>query len=117
VASDDPARLCQPLVERPEIGLIIDIVCGCGKQYADAPHLLRLLRACRERPCRRRVAEQRDELAAFHHSITSSARATKGSGIVRPIAFAALTLTTSSNLVGCTTGRSPGLSPLRIRPA
>jgi hypothetical protein len=34
-----------------------------------------------------------------HHSITSSARARKDSGIVRPIAFAALTLTTSSNLV------------------
>jgi hypothetical protein len=32
----------------------------------------RLLRACRERP-RRRAAEQRDELAAFH-SITSSAK-------------------------------------------
>src|SRR5262249_4718722 len=45
------------------------------------------------------------------HSITSSARARKGSGIVRPIAFAALTLTINSNLVGCTTGRSPGLSP------
>src|SRR5437667_2172514 len=34
-----------------------------------------------------------------HHSITSSARARKDSGIVRPTAFAALTLTTSSNLV------------------
>src|SRR5262245_25751143 len=44
------------------------------------------------------AAEQRDELAP-PHSITSSARARKDSGIVRPIAFAALTLTTSSNLV------------------
>jgi hypothetical protein len=35
------------------------------------------------------------------YSITSSARARKDSGIVRPIAFAAFTLTTSSNLVGC----------------
>src|SRR5262245_25264204 len=33
----------------------------------------RLLRARRERPRRRRAAEQRDELAALHHSITSSA--------------------------------------------
>src|SRR5262249_27761767 len=33
------------------------------------------------------------------HSITSSARARKDSGIVRPIAFAGLTLATSSNLV------------------
>src|SRR5262249_52271993 len=58
----------------------------------------RLLRARREQPRRRRAAEQRDERAALH-SITSSARARKDSGIVRPIAFAALTLTTSSNLV------------------
>jgi hypothetical protein len=56
-----------------------------------------LLRARRERP-RGRAAKERDELAPLH-SITSSARARKGSGIVRPIAFAALTLTTSSNLV------------------
>ena len=40
---------------------------------ADHRHC-RLLRACRERPRRRRAAEQRDELAA-PHSITSSARA------------------------------------------
>src|SRR5262245_63960001 len=32
-------------------------------------HLRRLLRTCRERT-RRRAAEQRDELAPFHHSIT-----------------------------------------------
>src|SRR5262249_60192636 len=56
----------------------------------------RLLRAPRERPCSRRAAEQRDEVAPPNHSITSSARARKDSGIVRPTAFAALTLTTSS---------------------
>src|SRR5262249_22661024 len=61
-------------------------------------HRERLLRARRERPRGRRTAEQGDELASLH-SITSSARARKDSGIVRPIAFAALTLTTSSNLV------------------
>ena len=33
-------------------------------QHADAPHALALLRARRERPRRRRAAEQRDELAA-----------------------------------------------------
>ena len=41
----------------------------------------RLLRARRERPRRRRAAEQRDELAAVH-SITSSARASSVGGIV-----------------------------------
>ena len=38
------------------------------------------------------------------------------SGTVRPSAFAALRLITSSNLVGCNTGSSAGLAPLRILP-
>src|SRR5262249_5295506 len=45
------------------------------------------LRARRERPRRRRAAEQRDEGAALH-SITSSARSRKDSGIVNPSALA-----------------------------
>jgi hypothetical protein len=49
----------------------------------------RLLRARRQRPGDRRAAEQRNELAAFHHSITSSARASTLAGISRPSAFAA----------------------------
>src|ERR1700756_865523 len=51
------------------------------------------------------------------HSITSSASASNLSGISRPSALAVLTLITSSNFVGNTTGRSPGFSPLRMRPA
>src|SRR5437899_10820330 len=35
---------------------------------------------------------------------------------VRPSVLVVLRLTTSSNLVGCCTGRSAGLAPLRIRP-
>ena len=35
----------------------------------------------------------------------------------RPSALAVLRLMTSSNLVGCTTGRSAGFAPLRMRPA
>src|SRR5262245_54940458 len=49
------------------------------------------------------------------YSITWSVRASSDGGIVRPRAFAVLRLITSSNLVGCSTGRSPGLAPLRIR--
>ena len=44
----------------------------------------RLLRARRERPCRR-AADERDELAPFH-SITSSARASSIGGTLRPSA-------------------------------
>src|SRR5262245_41743411 len=52
----------------------------------------------------------------LHHSITSSARASNDGGTSMPSAFAVLRLMTNSNLVGCTTGRSPGFSPFRMRP-
>src|SRR5215510_14071461 len=74
----------------------------------------RLLRIRRERP-RGRAAKQRDELAALHHSITSSASASSLGGMSRPSAFAATTLMTSSYLLGISTGRSPGFAPLRMR--
>src|SRR5206468_12480457 len=48
------------------------------------------------------------------HSITSSARARIAGAIVRPSALAVFRLMTNSNLVGCCTGRSAGLAPLRI---
>jgi hypothetical protein len=51
------------------------------------------------------------------YSITSSARASSDGGTVRPSALAVLRLMTNSNLVGCWTGKSAGLAPLRIRPA
>src|SRR5262249_23311175 len=85
-------------------------------QHADASHTLGLLRARRERPCRR-AAEKRDELAAIHlrgHSITSSATKRKSRGIVSPSSLAVFRLMTNSNLVGCPTGKSAGLAPLRI---
>src|SRR5262245_21156989 len=73
-----------------------------------------LLRPRRERPCGRRAAEQRDELAPPHHSMTSSARASNMAGTSRPSALATVRLMTNSNLVGCSTGRSPGFAPRRI---
>ena len=51
------------------------------------------------------------------HSMISSALADSPGGTSRPSAFAVFRLITNSNLVGCTTGRSAGFSPLRIRPA
>ena len=51
------------------------------------------------------------------HSITSSARARIDGGTVRPSCLAVLRFTTSSNAVGCCTGRSAGFAPLRIFPA
>src|SRR5690348_2829065 len=56
-----------------------------------------------------------DNLFNHHpYSITSSARSSSDSGIVKPIALAVLLLMRSSNLVGCSTGKSAGFSPLRI---
>jgi len=72
------------------------------------------LRARRERP-HGRAAEQRDERAALHHSITSSARASTLSGNARPSVLAVLTLIVSSYLIGCCTGNSATFAPLRIR--
>jgi hypothetical protein len=46
--------------------------------------------------------------------ITSSAWKSSVGGMVRPSACAVLRLMTSSNLVGCSTGRSAGLAPLKI---
>src|SRR5262249_27553709 len=60
------------------------------------------------------AAEQRDELAPSHHSITSSASANILSGIVSSSALAVLRLITNSNLVGCSTARSAGLVPFNI---
>jgi hypothetical protein len=48
------------------------------------------------------------------YSITSSARSSSVGGIVRPIAFAVLRLITSSNVVGCSIGRSLGFAPAMI---
>src|SRR5262245_49149976 len=48
------------------------------------------------------------------HSITSSARASSVGGTSRPRAFAVLILMISSNLVGCSTGKSAGLAPRKI---
>ena len=48
------------------------------------------------------------------HRITSSAWKRSVGGMVRPSASAVLRLITSSNFMGCSTGRSAGLAPFRI---
>ena len=48
------------------------------------------------------------------HLMTRSARASTFGGIVTPICLAVLRLTRNSNFVGCSTGMSAGLAPLRI---
>ena len=50
------------------------------------------------------------------YSITSSAIAIRPDGMAKPRAWAVFKLMTNSNWVGVCTGRSAGLSPLRMRP-
>src|SRR6516162_4280856 len=90
-----------------------------GHDHMDLPVRkvgLRIRPACHQHPSDRRAAEQRDEVAALHHSITSSARASRFGGTSMPSARAVARLMTSSNLVDCKTGRSAGFVPLRMRP-
>jgi hypothetical protein len=51
------------------------------------------------------------------HLITLSARKSRDCGIVTPICLAVIRFTTSSYLVGRSTGSSAGLVPFRILPA
>jgi hypothetical protein len=53
--------------------------------------------------------------AKGRYSITASARSRNDSEIANPSTLAVLRLTTSSNLVGNSIGKSPGLAPPRIR--
>jgi hypothetical protein len=47
------------------------------------------------------------------YSITSSARPSNEGGTVSPMALAVLRLMTSSNLIGCSIGKSAGFSPFK----
>src|SRR5215813_326186 len=108
----DVAGFTKALAECGQISCTID-----RRRAAEEPdhRHRRLLRARRERPRSRRAAEQRDNLAPPHQSITSSALASNVAGISIPIALAVLRLITSSYLVGACTGRLAGFSPLKIR--
>jgi hypothetical protein len=66
IAALRPSKPFEALPKSRETRLHFWIVLGKAPQYADAPHLLGLLRARRDRPRHRRAAEQRDELATPH---------------------------------------------------
>lgn len=65
----------------------------------------------------RRASRRRKQSQQDSYSITSSARSRIADGSVRPSALAVLRLIISSTFTACCTGRSAGLSPLRMRPA
>jgi hypothetical protein len=77
--------------------------------------ILPLLKAVRLSAAVRRTKMTLTGSAAIY-SITSSANASNAGGMVRPSALADLRLTTNSIFENCCTGRSPGFSPLSMRP-
>ena len=114
VASLDVPELAQPLAKCFSPSAVTR-----GRQRREVAYAgdLRLLGVRREQ--RREEGERQsgdDELtqSKILHSITSSARASTLGGIVSPSPFAVLRLITSSNFVGCSTGRSAGFAPFRI---
>src|SRR5262249_53272551 len=111
IAAFDPTKFAQPLYEGVDPLPLART--RALPQKADSRQLARPLRPRRQRPRRRRAAEQRDELAPLH-SITSSAVASSEVGTSMPSALAVVRLTTRSNLVGCSTGRSAGFTPRKI---
>src|SRR5262249_15590287 len=111
----DPPAFAQALHKSGDI-LGLDRRCGRA-QNPDRRQLPALLRPRRQRPSGNQSAQEGDELAPSNvgHSITSSARAIAESGTSRPSAFAVLRLITSSYLVGCCIGNSPGFAPRKTR--
>src|SRR5262245_4824145 len=108
--------MLQCLSELRILALCDRVAWGYNLQTSNPAHIATrlLLRASDKRPCNRRGANKGDELTPLH-SITSSARTIIEGGIVMPSVLAVLRLITSSNLVGCSTGRSAGLAPFAIR--
>src|SRR3990167_2940196 len=101
----DITKFPQPVVKR----LVTASAFG-KRQKADARYLVGSVCARHERPGQGHGGEGNGESLASHR-ITSSARSSSSGGTVRPSALAVFTFITSSNLVGCSTGRSPGLAP------
>src|SRR5262249_47972844 len=98
-------------------GRIIDTAGdGILAEFANVLNAMRCALAIQDTMTKRNEAHRSKQCARRNgYSITSSARATSVGGTSRPRALAALRLTMSVNLVGCSTGSSPGRAPLRIR--
>jgi hypothetical protein len=79
---------------------------GANEEVPDLRYLPRLLSLGRERRRQRPKCQPAEERAAVHHWMISSARTKSDWGMVSPRALAVLRLMTSSNFVGCSTGRS-----------
>ena len=110
VAALDVTEITQSLTE----GLgQVGVNALAGRQVAYSSDLGRLLGLGGERCGEKAASQSADERSPRGHWMISSARCSKDWGIVSPRALAVLRLMTSSNLVGCSTGRSAAFAPLR----
>ncbi len=109
----DVAEITESLAEGRDIGL------GRRRRFhgdddADPWDLSSQLRLSGERSREDAGTNRGQEGTARDHWITSFARISSDGGIVNPSALAVLRLMTSSNLVGCSIGRSAALAPFKI---
>src|SRR5712692_8048182 len=111
VATLDVTEVTQSLTEGlAQVGIRGQV----ERQEAYSSDLGRLLGLNGEGRGEKAARHRTEECPPMHYWSTSSARWSNEGGIVSPSALAVLRLMTSSNFVGCSTGRSPGLAPLRI---
>src|SRR5262249_10450627 len=68
--------LVESFPEGADVSLKFRVALGMRHEHTDASHLSRPLRARRERPCRCRTADQRDELAPSHGALPLRPRIT-----------------------------------------
>jgi hypothetical protein len=101
------AALITPAVHMAEAAAAEAAEINALMQQMEQPDLQR----CAPSPSGRALPGTREPAP---YSITSSARASSVGGTSMPSALAVVRLTTRSNLVGCSTGRSPALAPRRI---
>src|SRR5262245_18786407 len=113
----DVERRAPRLIRVPRELEVVALARHAGLEIADpAPGVEPVMERPDHRPVRQRQdggrdsREQEPAATVKHYSITWSARWSSDAGIARPRAFAVLRLMTSSNLVGCSIGRSPGLA-------
>src|SRR5262249_43814573 len=111
IALHDEAGLAEALVERAHAAGP-----GGGRFRAEESDDRCGLLLCAQARGRNGSARPAEEESSPSHSITSSACDSTPARISSPNALAVCRLITNSNLVDCTTGRSEGLAPFRIRP-
>src|SRR6266536_6605742 len=126
VFSFNPAKLAQLLPKRLQEDR--DTGSSAIIQVTYAGDFPCLLRAGKRNICQKKSCQQPGSDSLLHvfflascltpfasfHLISLLARASTSGGIITPICLAVLRFITNSNFVGCSTGRSAGLAPLRI---